>query len=65
MSKKKVVIQRSRLAEECTKLDPDFEKAMAEDGVDDAWDALADKRYSELESGAVKGVSWQAIKDAL
>ena len=33
-----------------------------EDGVDEAWLALAEKRYSELESGVVKGVSWQEIK---
>jgi putative addiction module component (TIGR02574 family) len=36
-----------------------------EDGVDEAWLALAEKRYSELESGAVKGVSWQEIKAAV
>ncbi|MDT8399175.1 MAG: addiction module protein [Pseudomonadales bacterium] len=33
-----------------------------EDGVDEAWLALAEKRYFELESGVVKGVSWQEIK---
>lgn len=36
-----------------------------EDGVDDAWLALAEKRYSELETGVVKGVSWQEIKAAV
>jgi putative addiction module component (TIGR02574 family) len=36
-----------------------------EDGVDDAWLALAERRYSELESGKVKGVSWQEIKDSV
>ena len=33
-----------------------------EDGVEDTWLALAEKRFSELESGAVNGVSWQEIK---
>ena len=30
--------------------------------VDDAWAELAEKRFSELESGVVKGVSWNEIK---
>ncbi len=30
-----------------------------EDGVDDAWLALAEIRSSEIESANVKGVSWQ------
>jgi len=32
-------------------------------GVDGAWSALSEKRLSEFESGAVKGVSWQDIKN--
>ncbi len=32
-------------------------------GVDAAWSALSEKRLSELESGAVKGMSWQEIKN--
>ncbi|MCF6354976.1 MAG: addiction module protein [Candidatus Polarisedimenticolaceae bacterium] len=34
-----------------------------DDGVDEAWAKLAEKRYCELESGAVKGISWQEIKN--
>jgi putative addiction module component (TIGR02574 family) len=36
-----------------------------DDGVDEAWAKLAEKRYAELESGAVKGISWQEIKAQL
>lgn len=34
-----------------------------DEGVDNAWVELAEKRYLELETGAVKGVSWQEIKN--
>ena len=34
-----------------------------DDGTDEAWAELAEKRYLELESGVVKGVSWQQIKN--
>lgn len=34
-----------------------------DDGVEDAWAELAKKRYLELESGAVKGVSWEEIRN--
>ena len=33
-----------------------------DEGVEEAWIKLAEKRFAELESGAVKGVSWQEIK---
>ena len=33
-----------------------------DDNVDKAWGELAHKRFVELESGAVKGVSWESIK---
>lgn len=36
-----------------------------EEGVDDAWHSLAEKRFSELESGMVKGVSWQEIRKSV
>ncbi len=36
-----------------------------EDGVDDAWHSLAERRFSDLESGKVKGVSWQEIKKSV
>ena len=32
-------------------------------GVDGAWAALSEKRLSEIETGAVEGVSWQDIKN--
>ena len=33
-----------------------------DESVDNAWAELAGKRFSELENGAVKGVSWSEIK---
>lgn len=36
-----------------------------DEGVDEAWTHLAEKRYLELESGAVKGISWEEIKHAV
>ncbi len=33
-----------------------------DEGVDEAWKVLAEKRALELETGAVKGVSWEEIK---
>ena len=36
-----------------------------EDGVDDAWAELAEKRLQELKSGSVKGVSWEDIKKSI
>lgn len=33
-----------------------------EDGVDMAWAELAEKRYNELLTGAVKSVPWEQIK---
>ncbi len=36
-----------------------------EDGVDEAWSELAQKRFSELESGSVKGTTWQQIRRAV
>jgi len=40
VEEKLVRLERSRLARECAKLDPDFEKAMAEEGISEelpAW----------------------------
>ena len=36
-----------------------------EDGVDEAWAVLAEKRYLELESGAVNGTTWQEVKNVV
>jgi len=33
-----------------------------DEGVDEEWAKLAEKRYLELESGAVQGISWNDIK---
>lgn len=33
-----------------------------DDSVDKEWGELAEKRFLELESGAVKGLSWNEIK---
>ncbi|MDD1622761.1 MAG: addiction module protein [Methylococcaceae bacterium] len=34
-----------------------------EEGVDDGWAEIAALRYSELESGKVKGLSWNELKN--
>ena len=34
-----------------------------DDSVDVAWGELAEKRFLELESGAVEGVSWDEIRN--
>ena len=36
-----------------------------DDGVDEAWAKLAEERYLALESGAVKGVPWEEIKNVV
>jgi len=33
-----------------------------DEGVDDEWANLAEKRYKELESGKVQGVTWNDMK---
>ena len=40
-------------------------ESKSDDQVDQAWAELAHKRYLEMESGAVKGLSWSDIKTAL
>ena len=40
-------------------------ESKTEDGIDDAWAELAEKRYQELESGAIRGVTWQEIKSVV
>ena len=34
-----------------------------DEGVDEAWAELSEKRLMELKSGEVKGVSWEDIKN--
>ncbi len=34
-----------------------------DEGVDEAWAELSEKRLMELKSGKVKGVSWGSIKN--
>ena len=36
-----------------------------DDSVDQAWRELAQQRFTELESGAVKGVTWGEIKNKI
>ncbi len=36
-----------------------------DDSVDQAWGELAHQRFTELESGAVKGVTWDGIKNKI
>lgn len=35
---------------------------MQDDGVDDSWAAIAEKRFAQLESGEVSAISWNQIK---
>ncbi len=39
--------------------------APPEEGVEEAWLALARKRLAELDSGEVEPVSWESIKDSI
>lgn len=39
--------------------------AAQDDGVEDAWGRLAEKRLSELESGKVSGISWDQLKSEI
>jgi len=34
-----------------------------DDSVEQAWGELAEQRFSELESGATKGISWSEIRN--
>ena len=36
-----------------------------DEGVDDAWAALAEKRYLELQSGKVQGLLWKEVESAV
>ena len=36
-----------------------------EEGVEEAWVALAEKRFAELESGEVESVSWEEVKKVI
>ena len=36
-----------------------------DDSVDQAWGELAQQRFTELESGAVRGISWNEIKNRI
>ncbi len=36
-----------------------------DDSVDQAWGKLAQQRFTDLESGAVKGVTWGEIKNKI
>lgn len=36
-----------------------------DDSVDQAWGELAQQRFTELESGVVKGVTWGEIKNKI
>ncbi len=37
-------------------------ETLQEDGVEDAWADLAERRYAELVSGEVEPVSWEDVK---
>jgi len=36
-----------------------------DDGVEEAWAELAAKRFKELESGAVQGITWDEVKKGI
>lgn len=36
-----------------------------DESVDNAWAKLAEKRFSELDTGIVKGVSWSEIRNEI
>jgi putative addiction module component (TIGR02574 family) len=40
-------------------------ETVADEGVDEAWAELANKRYDDLITGKVKGVTWDEIKQSI
>ena len=36
-----------------------------DEGVDEAWAKLSEARLAEIESGSVKGISWNEIKNQI
>lgn len=38
-------------------------ESVQNEGVDDVWLKLADERLKQLEFGAIKGISWNEIKN--
>jgi hypothetical protein len=36
-----------------------------DEGVDEAWGELAEKRHLELQSGTVTGLSWNEVKNTM
>ena len=40
-------------------------ETIQDEGVDEAWADLAEKRFTDLESGTVNGIPWQDIKQGL
>jgi putative addiction module component (TIGR02574 family) len=40
-------------------------ETVADEGVDEAWAELASRRYDDLITGKVKGVTWDEIKQSI
>ena len=40
-------------------------ETVADEGVDEAWAELASRRYDDLITGKVKGVTWDEIKQSM
>ena len=40
-------------------------ETVADEGVDEAWAELASRRYDDLITGKVKGVTWDEIKQRI
>ena len=40
-------------------------ETIQDEGVDETWADLAEKRFTDLESGVVNGIPWQDIKQGL
>ncbi len=39
--------------------------SVQEEGVEEAWGKLAEKRFKELENGEIDGVSWDQLKSEI
>ena len=42
-----------------------LEEAPADPGVEEAWDEVAERRWREIESGAVETIPWEEVRAKL
>ena len=53
------------MARDLRKMFRDAFEAPADPGVEEAWDEVAERRWSEIESGAVETIPWEEVRAKL